>query len=141
MNSAAMDLKDVLVSAGVGTFAASSGWGIYIGFEPDSPDTVVTLYDTGSFEEPNPAYLLDFPTMQIRIRGAKNDYPGAFSKANAVKEALLGLPAQTINGTRYDGVWMISDVSYIGVEKERPIFTTNWRIAREPATGTYRASL
>lgn len=141
MNSAAMDLKDVLVSAGIGTFGGSTGWGIYIGFEPSAPDTVITLYDTGSSQEPNPAYLLDFPTIQIRVRGAKGDYPGAFAKAFAVKDVLLGLPPQTINGTRYDGVWMVSDVSYIGTSEDRPVFTSNWRIAREPATGGNRVSL
>jgi len=47
MNPTTIDLKDVLEANSVGVFGASSGWGIYIGFEPESPDTTITLYDTG----------------------------------------------------------------------------------------------
>ena len=47
MTNPAVSAKDMLVTAGVGTFGASSGWGIYIGQEPTDPKTVVTLFSTG----------------------------------------------------------------------------------------------
>lgn len=143
MKSPAMDLKDVLVTASIGTFAGTSesAWNIYIGFEPISPPKTITIYDTGG-DDPNAAYLLDFPTIQIRVRGPKDGYQETYSKAWDVKEALLGIdPFTTTDGTRYDGVWAVGDLIYIGLNEDRPIFVVNFRIAREPSAGTYRTSL
>lgn len=143
MKSAAMDIADVLVDAGLGTFAGTdeNSWGIYVSQEPIQPSMVVTCYDTGG-EDANPAYLLDFPTIQTRIRGKKDSYQSTYTKAWSVREALLGIdPFTTAGGTRYDGVWMTSDIVYLGLDLDRPIFVINWRIAREPSSGTYRTSL
>jgi len=140
MNPATIDIKDVLVTDGVGTFGATSGWAIFIGFEPESPNTTITLYDTGG-KEPVPNLLLDFPTIQTRIRGEVGEYEQTYQKALEVRESLLGLPTKTINGTLYDGVWANSDIIYLNTNKGRPIFVINWRIAREPASGKYRVAL
>jgi len=140
MNPVTIDLKDILEANGVGTFGATNGWGIYIGFEPETPDTTITLYDTGG-GSPLPNLLLDFPTIQTRIRGSVGDYEATYQKALEVRDVLLGLPSQTINGTLYDGVWANSDIIYLTRTKDRPVFVINWRIAREPATGNNRNPL
>lgn len=142
LNPPTLDMRDVLVNAGVGTFAATSGWGIYIGSEPTSPNTVITLYDTGGLS-PNPVFLLDFPTFQVRVRGNPNDYLGAYNKILGVRDVLLGFDSQDINTTRYDGVWQSSEIVSLGTDKERFIFVANFRVAREPssAVGTNRRSM
>jgi len=138
MNPASEDLKDILVTAGIGTYAATSGWAIYVSKEPKSPDTVVTLYDY-SGADPSPKFLRDNPNVQVRVRGAKEAYKAGWTKAQAVKDALLGLPGQTINATKYVGVWMQSDINFINYDdNNRPLFTLNFRITREPASGAYR---
>ncbi len=141
MKSTSEDMKGVLVSASVGTFAATSGWAIFIGQEPTSPDTVVTLFDAGG-SSPNPKNLLDNPNIQVRIRGAVNGYQAAYTKALAVRDALLGLTKRTINNTVYVGVYQMGDIMFIGFDdNSRPLFVTNWRIYREPSSGTYRTAL
>jgi len=140
-NPPSEDIKDILVGAGIGTFAGTSGWGIYISREPETPDTVVTIYDTGG-DPPSPKFLLDFPTVQVRIRGARQDYKNAFVKAQSVKDALLGVGQTTVNGTLYVGITQIGDINFIAYDdSERPIFTTNWQIIREPTTGTHRTTI
>ena len=133
MNPQSEDLKDILVNAGVGTFAATSGWGIYISKEPASPDTVITLYDTGGSA---PEYLLDGtdmfrPNLQVRVRGEPGGYMEAWSKAKEVVDALARLEPQTINGTFYAGVWQQTDIAILQYDdNDRPILTVNFRIRR-----------
>jgi len=133
MNPASQDLKDILVGAGVGTFAGTSGWAIYISQEPASPDEVVTLYDSGG---PEPLYLMDDtdlfrPNLQARIRGAAGGYLEAWAKAQEVADTLGHLAPQTIGGTWYAGVWQQTEVTFLRYDdNNRPVLTVNFRIRR-----------
>lgn len=141
MTSPAQDLKDKLESAGVATFAATSGWSLRVGKEPATPDTTVTLYDTGG-PDPNPKWLIEEPRVMARVRGAADDYPGAYAKAIEVRDELLGSPRETVNGTVYVGIWAEQDPSLIEYDEEsRPVFTINFRLVIEPASGKHRQSL
>ena len=135
MNPPSEDFKDVLAAAGVGVFGAQGGWGIYIGTEPERPQATITLYDTGGFE-PDPARLLDKPTVLIRVRGEPGGYQAAFAKAAEVRDALLGLPSQTLGGAWYVGVWVTGDIGFVSNDDhDRPVFTMSLRAVREPAAG------
>lgn len=124
--------KDLLVAAGVGTFGSQSGWGIFVSKEPTSPDTTVTVYNTGGLA-PNPKWLLDFPSIQVRVRGAANGFVAARQKAQDAKDALLGIPSQDVGPDRLVAINGISDVADIGYdEKERPLFTVNFSLIIEP---------
>ena len=90
-------VKDLLVSAGVGTFAASTGWGIYVNEMPTSPDTVIAVMDTPG-GTPNPKYALDFPSVQCLVRGSPNGGQALQTKAIEIKDALLGITSQDLNG-------------------------------------------
>jgi len=142
MSDIAIDIKDQLVTDGIGTFAATTGWGIYISNEPEgNPDTAITLYPT-SVAEPNPQWLLEELGLQIRVRGTPGGYVVAQAKAQAIKDDLLGHPQVTINTTKYIGMWMTTDIIFLTTDdRGRPIFVTNWRMVREPASGTNRTSL
>ena len=136
-----VDCKDLLVTAGIGVFGATSGWGIYISREPDLPNSVVTVFDVGGLT-PNPAWLLDYPSVQIRVRGNPNDYIKTSDKAQDVKNALLGLTPQIVNGSNIRGITAIGDIAFLNYdESSRPIFTQNWRFTVQPASGTYRTAL
>lgn len=138
MSAPSTDIRDMLITAGVGTAAAVSGWGVYVAEEPASPDTVVTVYDTGG-QDSEPNILLDYPSVMVRVRGAPGDYAAAWSKAQAVKDALLGKSAATVNSTRYVGIWIRGDINYLGRDdNRRPQFSLNFATAREPASGTNR---
>lgn len=135
------DIKDLLVTAGIGVFAgtSSTAYSINISQEPPFPTvphTAITIYDTGG-TAPNARFLLDHPTVQIRIRGNPNDYQAAYLKALDVKDALLGIPQSTVNGVRYVGIWQDSDLISLGNDdNDRPIIVANFRIVRQPPIST-----
>lgn len=141
MTDPAEGIKDLLVTAGVGVFAATSGWGIFIGSEPDSPDTAITIVNTGG-RDSDFMFLVDRPSLQVRIRGATNGYQAAYAKAFAVFDNLNALPPQVINDDNWDAITAIGHINNLGFdEKRRPIFTTNFNTIIEPPTGVNRIPL
>ena len=137
-NAPSIDVKDELVTAGIGIFAASSGWGIYVSKMPSSPDQTITIFDRGG-ADPNPRFLLDNSSVQIIVRGSVNDYVATYVKSQEIKDHLLGLGDVTLNGTRYVGFWQQGDIIHVGYDdNDRPLFSLNWRIVREPSTPTNR---
>ena len=99
MTDPAVGIKDLLETESVGTFAALTGFGIFIGKQPDANDTSIVITNTGG-EAPNPKFLLDFPSVQVMVRGAKGGYQAAFAKAVAVQDALLGVSGCHIEKAR-----------------------------------------
>ncbi len=141
MADPAEGIKDLLVAAGVGTFGATSGWGIYIFKEPDSPDTVVTIYNTGGTPS-NPQWLVDYPSIQVKVRGTLRDYPAMYIKARAIKDALLGLPSQSVNGDQWVSIRELGGLASLGAdESDRPMIVQNYSLIIEPQSGTYRTAL
>jgi hypothetical protein len=139
MNAASVDIKDILVAAGLGVFAASSGWSIAIGRQPVSPDQAIAIFDSGSWLSPSAHLLIDYPSIMVSVRGAAGDYTGAYAKALAVRDKLLGLPTQTVSGTIYSGITVRADIFFMGYdETNRPEFTIDFNVTRNPATGTNR---
>jgi hypothetical protein len=134
-----VDIAAMIATAGLGTFAAASGWSIAVGGLPTAPDSAISVTDSGG-DNPHPAMKLDQPSVQVLVRGAQGDYTGGWAKAEAIKWAILGASAQTINSTRYGGFEQKGDTALIHWdESRRPIFTLNFRVTREPTGGNRRS--
>jgi hypothetical protein len=141
MTDIAVSVKDILVAAGVGVFAAPTGWSIAISREPTSPDSVITIFPTGGFS-PNPKWKVDFPSVQIRIRGNRSGYQAAEAKAKEVKNTLLGIFSLDINGDRLVSITMAGDMTLLTYDdNERPIFVINFRLIVEPSESSHRVAL
>ena len=126
MRSPAIDVKDVLDDAALGTF----GTDLFVSKLPDSPDACVCVFDTGGFA-PESGYVYERPTVQVQVRGAVGAYEAAYNKAVAVKNALHDLHNQSWGVSRYIGIWAMSDVLHLGYDdKNRPLFSVNFRIHR-----------
>ncbi len=120
-------VKDLLA-----THVGVSGWAIEIGAMPPTPDKVIMISDTGGLE-PNPKYLLDFPTVQTMVRGEVSGYLDTFREAKAIKDILLGIDAQDINSDRIDGIIQNGDLAFVGRdEQQRPLFAINFALFVEP---------
>jgi hypothetical protein len=141
--SIASQAGELLVAAAVG---ASSGtvWPIKTGRLLDTPDAQIALYDTPGIN-PNPKFLLDFPTFMVTVRGPKDDYEAAYNKIRAIRDVFLGMdPHNFGNGDRWDGVTGMGDINFLQWDdNSRPLFTANYRVIYEPASsvGSHRESL
>lgn len=134
MTAPSIGAKDLLVAAEIGTFESASPnpvWPIYISRMPDKPDNCIMLSDSGGLA-PNPKWLLDFPDISVVVRG--KEYGEVYNKMKAIKDKLLGLPNQDLNGDHWDGIIQVGETGFIGYDaKERPMFSATFRLFFEPA--------
>lgn len=136
-------IKSLLVTASVGASGGSNDWAIYIGRMPDQPDNCICIYPS-SGGAPNPKWLLDYPGIQVIVRGDEGNYDAARQKAQDVKDVLTGLPSQTITSDRWVGIWMVGDIQPVNWDpKKRWMFSLNFRLIIEPASNslTHRSAL
>lgn len=128
MNSSAEDMSSILASA---IASLTENTNLFISREPSEPDAVVSVFDTGGGEPSSGTENNEFPTIQVRVRGAKMDYETAYALIDSIKTVLHNLASQTINSTKYIGVWASSDIIPLGYDaSDRPILTINFRIHR-----------
>jgi hypothetical protein len=138
MASPSEGIKDILVAASIATFGPPTGtdWGLYVGVMPDIKDLsdrALSIFDT-AWQTPNAKWLLDQPGIQVQVRGGPGDYQAAYDKAVEVKNALLGIAPQTVNGDLWDGIVPVGDISFIGYDNNRrPTFSVNFGLYIEPA--------
>ena len=132
--SSAQDIAEHLDDNGIGTLAGQSGWGIFVGKEPVSPDTCITVYDTGGTMG-NPDGEMYDPTIQVRVR--THVYPDGYSKAAQIRDLLILPTSFYSDNWLYTGVWLVSDVAKIGTDDNgRELFTVNFRLMRQPILST-----
>jgi len=129
-------IKDTLVTLGY-SFTGSGDWRLWIGKQPANPDRVITLYDSVG-RTPNPRWLLDYPAVQIRVRGGQSDYAEAGKQIKKVKSLLLGRDSYTAsNGDRIVAINALGDISFMGWDStDRPEFVLNLALIVEPAETT-----
>lgn len=133
MADPAQGIANLLVDASVGAAGGTADWGIFIGKLPSSPKAAIGIVTTGG-TPPNPQYLLDYPSVQVMVRGNPNGYVAGRAKAQAVKDAILGLPSQEVNGDLWVQFNMIGDVVTVGFDENNcPLFSVNFALIIEPA--------
>jgi hypothetical protein len=129
-------IKDVIVAASLAGYnAPTAEWQLFIGTEPPVPEKVITIFRSGG-GSPNPKWLVDYPSVQIRVRGAIGEYDDAQSKASSVKDALLGLgPYAHTSGDVLVQVNMQGDIFPLPADETgKPIFVVNFNLRVEPAS-------
>jgi hypothetical protein len=136
--SPAHSISDFLVANNQGVYSEAPPVGTYrvgTGREGDKPNQFITVYDSGGSGQPdNPRWRINYPMIQVRVRGNKDDYTGTWSKINDLKELLVGLEPQDIDGDRWSGIIINGGINFIGYDSvSRPMFTVNLKCFVEPA--------
>ena len=67
----------------------ATGWALYYGYVPASPDQIVALHETGGLEPDQtvPA-ASSYPTFQVVVRGGKLDYATTRTQIQAFVDSL-----------------------------------------------------
>lgn len=142
MPSPSSECIDILLDANI-VGEPDAAWPGFVGGLKPSPDAQVSVQDTPG-QTPNPKWLVDFPTIQVLIRGAPDGYDAAWEKGLAIKNKLLGTDPIDLTASRWDGVTGLGDLMFLkNDENSRPLLAVNFRIIREPvsAPGSARESL
>jgi hypothetical protein len=104
----------------------STGWTLFKGLMPDSPDQAVALYETGG---PPPGQekggtRLSEPTFQVRVRAGAHDYSAARTK---IQEVFAELDDATISGYIFVFPLNAGPLPLGQDTNERPHLTWNFR--------------
>ena len=120
MKPAADDVMQILDTE----TSLTPGTDLFVGMEPDSPNNVVVVYDTGGGETDFVGFRQ--PTVQVRSRNT--DYVAGWDQINQVVEVLNKLGSRTVNGTYHSTWWLQSDISFLQRDdQDRAIFVANLR--------------
>lgn len=104
----------------------------------DTPDAQVAFLDRGG-KPPLASIAIDYPAVQIIVRGAPNDYNGAYTMAQAVRDALLGIPDGGINYPNLTSVTGIGHLLPLGYdEKNRPQISFSLQLIVSYETSGFR---
>lgn len=137
-------VAQLLIDLGLGTDPTESGdWPVFVSEEPDTPDDVITIYDTVGTREGRSQIdgeVQEHEGIQIRIRST--DYDTGHRKTDAIKVAVdittyrntVGISSVLGTGTMQYFVQAISRISMTGGLKESPtskrnVFTINAVVA------------
>ena len=100
------------------------GDNLFVGFEPDTPNNVIVIYDTGG----GPTDFVGYRQPTVQVRSRNSNYIDGWDKINEVVQVLNGIGSRTVNGTYHSTWWLQSDITFLQRDsKDRVIFVTNLR--------------
>lgn len=126
------DILDMLIADAV-LVEATTG---FVNKEPGEnslkdSDPIAVIYDTGGFDPEATGKTFDKPTINIRVKGSPSGIDAATTLTQAIKVALHQRTPETINSTRYMGIWQVGEITFVEYdERNRPTLTMNFRMHR-----------
>jgi len=108
MNAPSLAIYQLLLDAEL-----VDGWGLFMGFLPDEPDTAVCVYDTAGMLDGRmmrTGEKIEHPGIQIRVRGPV--YKDAWTKANLIALALDTVQKNVV--TTEEESYIVHNVSRTG---------------------------
>lgn len=94
-------IRNLIIDLAHGTAPSDEDdWPVYVGNEPDTPDNVITVYDTaGRLDSKNmtDGEVVEHPGFQVRVRSAsQNQYYAGYNKIDAIAKALDAVTVATV---------------------------------------------
>lgn len=124
-SSPAEDILTIL-SSNYGTL----GVDLFANEEPNDPDNVVTVYDTGSSRAPLLDSTYEYPTVQVRVRRRLGNTLAGKQKARDLMNYLHGYVG-AVGSVQYTMIKVVNGPIPLGNDdKGRPRFTFNLEIQR-----------
>lgn len=124
----------------LGMYGSRITFDLNVGEFPVTPDQSVLINQSGG-RSPYPHLAINFPSVQIMVRGKKSGYVVARTMMAEICDVMLGIGPITLNGDTYQSCNQMGDVISLGQdENSRPIFSANfWFIVLPSSLGNRRA--
>lgn len=111
-----------LQTQSVGTLGSN----IMLSMLPDDPDVCVALFESQGMGVDHvmgaSVFAVDKPRLRILCRAAANDYPGARTKAEQVRNLLGAIRDTTLSGVNIMSIMATSEIYPYNVDQtERPV--------------------
>ena len=134
----AAGLKAILDAINVGTPSLLSGWVVTEGSMPTFPDMCITLYNSGG-RSPEARLAIDYPNVQVIVRGTEKGYAAAEAKARDLKDIFHGITeAVAAPYPALKSCLQVGDTAEMGRdETNRPRFVMNFRLITMPTPGPF----
>lgn len=129
-------IADALVAAGLAQDVdASKDWQIRVGYLQAAPNRSICVYPAGG-RPPESGPAVDYPNIQVRVRGEANDYDAVQKKELAIYLFLHAGNAPIQFGSDWVYCYaMQSEAIPLGQdENRRPSLVRNYRIMKERPT-------
>lgn len=128
-NGTAHEIALYVATQGLGVFGGSAGWVVGANGEPPSPDTAITIYDTGGQDLDTDEQDVAQPSFQVRVR-SKSQIDARQKQLDI--RAILVRPGEdpAFDGVtlRFTAVQLTTDILFIGRDgNDRFLFTANFR--------------
>jgi hypothetical protein len=118
---------DILVAAGVGVIAPGNPWPIFEG-QLGSADRCILVREPGG-RTPEVRIAVNYPTIQVLVRGAKADYAVTRDKAEEVFLALQAIPSSPAQWAELTSCIAVGGITYVGQDvNERPQWSLNFNL-------------
>lgn len=113
-----------------------AGYEVKLGIMPPAPDRVIALFAAGGGPTPTARLGIDAPTLQVRVRGGRDDHEGPLGVATAIANGLHEASG-LIGATVYPWVIAQHAPQAMGIDpddtKRRPEYVVMFKLAREAA--------
>lgn len=121
---------DYLQAQGHGTLGTS----LFLAVMPETPDAVVAVYESTGLSPMETmgaaAFVIDQPEIQVIVRAARGDYPGARDKADTIRRLLAAITETSISGIHIMRIRPDGAVLPMGEDENgRPMVSVNFQCA------------
>lgn len=131
-------IKDLIPDAVGSSSDPANAWRIVVGKMIDLPHQQIGFFDAPG-QAPDPKWLLDYPAVQVIVRGSPQGYQAAMSKMRDVYDVLLGAdPRMNVNGDWVDAITVLSTPTLLSYDKQdRPEISGNFRMIVRPVASQF----
>jgi hypothetical protein len=123
-------IADILVAANIGIAispASGNNWPLFEG-EMGSVDRAIMVRENGG-RTPEVRIAINYPTVQVLVRGTRSDYAVAREKAEEVFLALQAIPSGPAEWPELTSCCAVGGVTFAGRdEQERPVWSLNFNL-------------
>jgi len=109
----------------------TKGTNLFVGQLPDISgiSTVLTQYDGSVHEVFNGGANIEVPSLQIRVRGTRDEYVQTLTRCANIRDLLIGITNTTVNGVTFLRVKPTGTVNSLGLDENRRYqFTANFEV-------------